>query len=198
MDLAKNLRRVEDGRRAALLVNVGIPPVYHGRTLAVYLERKLTHFLRRRVMDFDSGLMLIGKTLDDSYRVGARLGELAVNAGVSVAVIGFKALNSVYKASFREPDSKALLKDKFAHNDIIIFVNVGNSTMVAWGDPRDISWFRGIIKHRASSKLKTVICTDVNFSEEKEMSYLLGVENNAFLWQSEIIKIRKAALNVED
>jgi len=180
MSQETNLQRVEAGRRSTLLVKIGIPPVYHGEKASPKVTERLERFLSRAVAGFDSALLLTGPRSEDSYRVGAILAEMAADLKISVAVIGFRALLNVYKSSFRDPDARALLHDKFGYSDLLVFANVNEQNYGAWGDIRDVTWFRGIIKQRASMKKKTVFCLEKSFSIEQLRS-LLGPENAPLL-----------------
>lgn len=192
-----NLQRVETGRRSTLLVKVGIPPVYHGAQPDQRLQRRLEEFVSREVSGFNSALVLTGSTLEESYRAGAILGEMAVDRKVSVSVIGFRALLSVYKSSFRDPEARALLHDKFGYSDIVIFTNIGEGSYAAWSDIRDVTWFRGIVKQRASMKKKTVFCVERKF-KPAQLESLLGPENAVLLQKEYSSCVVLGAKNGED
>jgi hypothetical protein len=180
MSQEKNLKRVETGRRSTLLVKIGIPLVYHGAKALPDVAERLEKFLFRDVESFDSVLLLTGTTSEDSYRAGAILAEMAVDNKTSVSVVGFRALLNVYKSSFRDPEARQLLHDKFGYSDILIFANVNERNYSAWGDMRDVTWFRGIVQQRASMKKKTVFCLEERFSL-KQLRGLLGPDNSAKL-----------------
>ena len=99
MNHRKIMTRMEVGKRLTLLVGVGIPPIYHGEEVPEVCKKQYMEFLTKEVKSFDSGLFIATRELEESYRHGSVLAEMAVDEGISTSVIGFKALLNLYKSS---------------------------------------------------------------------------------------------------
>lgn len=157
-------------------MKVGIPPVHQGAKLSKTVELQLRGFINKAVIGFDSVLSIFAPNSSTSYRAGAALAEMALDQRISVSVMGFRALLSVYKNSFREPEAKELIRDKFNYSDIIVFANVSDDSFGAWSDRRDLEWLQSMLRQRASMQKKTVFCVDESFSFS-EFTRLLGPGN---------------------
>lgn len=170
MATKKELERVEAGRKAALLTNVGIPVRYHNVTTTKKMHTKLEELLSSPPAPI---VILAGESLEESYRAGAVLGHVALREKQRPNLVGFTALHAVRYASFKDDDMKALLKDKFYYSDILIFTNIDKGVFEVWKEPRDLAWFRSQIRKRLSRQKTTVFCISKTFTVD-DFVYLLS------------------------
>lgn len=186
--------KITDGKETLFKLVLGIPKIYHGIKLSGNLENDLKFFLTRDVKLYDSLLLVVANTIEDSCKVGARITEIAYEEKICrVNMIGFKAFLSVYKTSFRDSEMKMLLKDKIDYSDVLLFYNINDISMNLWSDPRDTAMFRGLIHNRMINKKKTVFCTTYDFIKDEsgvnKLEIILGASNKHLLDNVTEIKI---------
>lgn len=170
MATKQELERVETGRKAALLTNVGIPARYHNVTTTKKMRSKLEKLLLSPPAPI---IILAGESIEASYRAGAILGHMALKEKQKPNLVGFTALHAARYASFKDDDMKALLKDRFYYSDILIFTNIDKGVFEVWKEPRDLTWFRSQIRKRLSRQKTTVFCISKTFTVE-DFRYLLS------------------------
>lgn len=123
-------------------------------------------------VDESPGIFIYAETGGRAMRAGAELVTQMIDERSTAALIGFSALLNTYKNSFRDPELKNLLKDRFTYYKWLVFTYINAAALANW-DLRDLDWFRSVVGKRLENKMRVVLCMERAFKLE-QLQYLFG------------------------